>query len=854
MDFATLYTNWRSRTALGRLWKTVRAIGACEDALLPLSDEELRSEFHALRDATSRPDGLARAFAIVREASKRTLGLRQFDVQLLGGLTLLQGKLAEMRTGEGKTLTIVAPACVLALHGKGVHVVTSNSYLAERDAQLMRPVYQFLGLSVAHIEQGQSIEQKQAAYGADITYGVGFEFGFDYLRDNLARSLAQRCQRGQFAAIVDEVDSILIDEARTPLIISGAAESQADAIRAIDQVIRGLKQGTHYLINQKEHSATLTEEGYRLAEEGIAAAGLTGGASLYAPQNLHLVRQLHACVKAHGLYRLDRDYVVELDEILLVDRGTGRKMKGRRLEDGLHEAIEAKERVSVQAGTQTRATITYQNYFGQYERLAGLTGTALTEAEEFTEFYGLETVVIPTNRPLARIQLEDLVFPTKSAKFLAVVEEVATRHAKGQPVLIGCATVRDADLVSHLLSQHGLKHEVLSAKHIEREAIIIAAAGEPGAITVATNMAGRGTDIALGGEKPHRSHFESDAELEASLARWESDKQRVLQAGGLFVLGTERNGIRRVDNQLAGRSGRQGDPGEVQFFLSLEDDMLKLFSQSKKLGMAQQLLTGDTGPLSGKTVTALVTAAQRRVENEGFDARRNLMKFDTALSDQRKAVYQARNELLEQGAEAFVQQRIRDALASWCDERLDPHQLEEQWDLARAKRELQDDFGLDVPLVGWIHKEELSREDLVARLEALAVGQYESFGWDGADLLTLVLDVLSDLWTGHLTALDELRHNVSLKGNTGQNPVFAFNNDAFQLFKQFDTGLSFEIARQALSPAKQEARAAQEKVVSAEKAAFARVAVEMEKRHIHRNEPCPCGSGLKFKNCHGKLR
>ncbi|MNR71613.1 preprotein translocase subunit SecA [compost metagenome] len=818
-----------------------------------MSDEQLRERFQALaeRDFDAR---VLEGFALVREASRRVLDMRPFDVQLLGGLTLLGGKLAEMRTGEGKTLTIVAPAALLALDRRGVHVVTANSYLAARDAQLMQPLYAALGLSVGAIDSTQSNEQKRQAYACDVTYGVGYEFGFDYLRDNLVSELPQRVQRGLAAAIVDEVDSILIDEARTPLIISGSADSQESAIRAIDKAVASLLPGDDYVVVQKERTATLTEQGYDKLEQLLAAAGVVpSGTSLYDATNLHLVRRVHCAVTAYGLYRRDRDYVVEASEVLLVDPGTGRKMPGRRLEEGLHEAIEAREGVTIHAGTVTRATITYQNFFGLYERLAGLTGTALTEAEEFNEFYHLETVVIPTNRPIARIQRDDLVFRTKAEKFTAAAAEIRQRQLKGQPVLAGCASVRDAEVLSELLKREGVAHEVLTAKHLEREAHIIAAAGRLGAVTVATNMAGRGTDIALGGEKPARDQFEDEDAFARALSDWEAARAAVRQAGGLYVLGTERSGIRRVDNQLAGRSGRQGDPGEVQFYLSLEDELLRHFNKSRQIQLVYKLIDQAGGALGGQVVSRLVTASQRKFEGQGFDARRQLMKFDSVLAGQRSAVYALRDQLLQGGGPQYLQAVIAGAAEAWAQTHLDPALQPEQWDAAALKRQLLADLGVDVPLVGWIHKEELERDAVVTRLQDAVKAQYAGCKIPEEQRTPLVLEILTELWTEHLSALEELRKSVSLKGNTGFNPVFQFHKDAFALFVTFEAQLASEVARNLLAEALRREREERARQVSLERAAFARVAAELEKRPVGRNEPCPCGSGVRFKLCHGKL-
>lgn len=857
MDIAALYTRARSRSALKRFAATTALIGSAQASVTTLSDAELRARFLALKDVPEN-DRVVSGFALVREAAYRSLGLRPFDVQLVGGLALLAGKLAEMRTGEGKTLSIVAPAALLALEGRGVHVVTANSYLARRDAELMRPVYEALGLTVAFIDQSQDAEHKRAAYAADITYGVGQEYGFDYLRDNLVRDSAQRVQRELYVAIVDEVDSILIDEARTPLILSGAGALHEEAIRALDRAVSSLQAPDDYLVNPREQNATLTEAGYARVEAALVAAGVCASAQdLYSTRNLHLVRRLHSAVRAYGAYRRDRDYVVENGELLLVDTGTGRKMPGRRLEDGLHEALEAKEGLAIHAGTVTRATITYQNYFGLYERLAGLTGTALTEADEFAEFYGLDTVVVPTNRPMARVLREDVVFLTKAGKFTAAAEEIARRQAAGQPVLAGCGSVRDAEVLSRLLAQRGVAHEVLTAKHLEREAHIIAQAGRPGAVTVATNMAGRGTDILLGGEKPSREDFVSEEAFTTALGGWTASKDAVLRAGGLFVLGTERSGIRRVDNQLAGRSGRQGDVGEVQFYLSLEDDLLRVFSASRQLSIVRRMIAVNGGALEGKSVASLVTMAQRQFEGQGFDARRQLMKYDSVLANQRRAVYEMRNSLVAGAVDDYCEAAIREAMTAWIDLRLPPDQFPQEWDLAAAKKELSEQFSLQVNLVGWVHKDDLGRDEIAARLVEAAAERFRALCAatpDARRRAEVVFDVLSDLWTEHLMALEELRLAVPLKARNGLNPVYQYHKDAFALFNAFKATVEAEVAQQLLSETRQQERDERTARIDDERRAAARVAVALETRWVYRNELCPCGSGLRFKACHGKLK
>lgn len=853
MNFSAFYTRTKSALALKANWKTVAAIDAQESAVQALSDDELKAQFLALAKRPAK-DRTVEGFALVREASRRVMGMRQFGVQLIGGLVLLQGKLAEMRTGEGKTLTVAAPAALLALDGKGVHVVTANSYLAHRDSELMRPLYEALGLSVGFVSDEQTGEEKKAAYAADVTYGVGHQFGFDYLRDNMVNAAELRVQRDLHAAIVDEIDSILIDEARVPLIISAKAADVTPVVLAIDKAIKRLTPSEDFEVNIKDQQVLLTEQGYSKVEHSLASQGLLESETdLYALKNLYIVRRVHSAAKAYALFRKDRDYVIEGGELVLVDQGTGRKMPGRRFEDGLHEALEAKEGLRIQSGTLTRATITYQSFFALYNTLSGLTGTAATDAEEFAEIYHLETVVVPTNRPILRDQLDDVVFLTKSEKFAAVVEEVAKRQQSGQPVLLGCATIRDAEVVSQMLQAKGIVHEALTAKHFEREALIIAQAGRKGAVTVATNMAGRGTDISLGGEKPARAHFADDAAFERALAEWTAEKDSVLAAGGLFVLGTERNGLRRVDNQLAGRSGRQGDPGQVQFFMSLEDNLLRAFGVNKSMGLVRNLVSAAGGALSGKQVSALVTSAQQRYEGQGFDARRELMKYDAAMSAQRNAVYSLRNDLIAGGAKAHCRGAVQSAVETFAEQWMDANMLPEQWDVAALKGELMSTFGINAPVLSWVHKEALTRDEAVDKLKELADKQFESLEYGEDACRQVVFNLLDEMWAEHLTALDEVRQAVSLKASTGLNPLFQFSKDAYELFKSFEKGLSYELGAFLLNVKKQQDAQA----VKAEKEQAlqgnAKVSIEQEKRWVRRNDPCPCGSGKRYKDCHGTL-
>lgn len=850
MSVGDLYVSLRSSLTLKRLGRVTKRINALEAWARSLGDEELRQEFSALRDA-SQDRAKTAGFALVREAARRHLGLRLYDVQLVGGLLLAEGRLAEMRTGEGKTLTIVAPAALLALQGRGLHVVTANTYLATRDADAMGPVYAALGLRAAALWEDMPLDERRTAYAADITYGVGHEFGFDYLRDNLVQSRSERVQRGRFAAIVDEVDSLLIDEARTPMVISAMADDISALVCAVDRVTRGLKAGAHYVVNLKDHDASLTEAGYEQAEQALAASGvIESAASLYEPRNLLVARRLHSAVKAHALFKRDRHYVVENDEVVLVDEGTGRKTVGRRLEDGLHEALEAKEGVRVNSGVVPRAWVTYQNYFGGYRHLAGLTGTALTDAEEFSEMYGLETVVVPPNRPSVRKDLPDLVFISKAAKFQALVEEVSKRHATGQPVLVGCPTVRDAEAASALLARAGVPHETLTAKNVAKEAKIVACAGCLGAVTVATNMAGRGTDILLGGPRSSGT-----AELEG----WRRENEQVVALGGLFVLGVERNGIRRVDNQLAGRAGRQGDPGQVQFLVSLEDDLFKPMAQDKRMQSALKMLgASDSSTLGGPAISALVVSAQRKVETQGFDARRHLMKTDKVLPAQRDAVYELRDALLDDSLLLdFVKQSLHERAASlvdkvWSDDFQDP----EQADAAALKKAAEQELQVRAPVAGWLREASVTRQSLARAIADEATKRFDQASPAAGAVRFLVLRVLARLWSEHLMAMDELHKSLSLKPPSGLNPLHQYAKDAYEMFKSFGEALKAEVAVELmrelaplpLLPAADRGRPSAPSLTGDQ-----RVALEAEKRWLTRNEACPCGSALKFKRCHGRL-
>lgn len=853
MQAEKYYHRAKSSWVVTRMAAQVQKINKLKDEIASLSDEQIKSRFQALRGASKLSQEIM-GFGLVREAAKRVKGMEPYDVQMLGGLVLLRGMLAEMKTGEGKTLTIVAPASLLALQGKGAHVVTSNAYLAKRDAELMRPVYEALGLTVGHIDETQSIEEKKTAYLCDVTYGVGSEFGFDYLKDNLARSVAFQVQRPVYAAIVDEVDSVLIDEARVPMVISGDAQDVSSTIRTIDRCVRGLQPIQHFMMDPKEGTASLTEEGYQYVENWFVSHRLVRAKEdLYLPENLFMTRRIHSAVKAYALFKKNKDYVVENNSIMLVDTGTGRKMHGRRLEDGIHEALEAKEGVPVLRGTQTKATITYQSYFGAYPHLAGLTGTAMTEAEEFAELYNLQTVVIPTNKPVIREDLPDEVFATKMAKFQAAVNMAVSESSKGRPILLGCASVRDADILSRLLSEKECPHNTLTARDAEKEAAIIANAGLPGAVTVATNMAGRGTDILLGGEPPKAQDFTDPSQYLFEKQAWAKRREQVVASGGLFVLGTERSGIRRVDLQLAGRAGRQGDPGTVQFYLSMEDELLRVFGQSRHLSVAHRAVAGAQGALSGPVVRQIVESAQKNYEGQGFGARKSLLHFDRVLSDQRSTVYELRNAILTSSIAPFIYGVVREAVSNWLQEHLPATQMPEQWKAALAKKDLAKHFGLNVPLMSWISKEGLDSEEIHQKIIASAVEACQGHIPQEDEARLMTLQVLDDAWAEHLTVLHELKENLSLKGKLGSNPTFQFVNDAFDLFKVFEKNFKHTLASRVLpseASAEIEARvAAQAKAVED----YQRVKDVLAHRWVSRNEACPCGSGKRFKECHGRI-
>jgi preprotein translocase subunit SecA len=834
---------------------TVAAINRAEADLQSLTDEQLKDAFTELRaQALEHPIStlLVQAFALTREASRRTIGVRHYDVQLLGGITLHEGRLAEMRTGEGKTHVVVLAAALNALRGEGVHVVTANAYLAQRDAQLLRPVYEALGLSVGVTLDGMTPMEKQLAYQCDITYGVNYEFGFDYLRDNMAKNLRDRVQRGLVFAIIDEVDSILIDDARTPLIISEQRDVSSSHYVLVDEAVKQLSRGVDYLVDEKMRQATLTEGGFDRLENILESMGLVDKArGLYKEADLAVFKAVNSALTAHAFYQRDRHYVIQDGEVVIVDDATGRLMPGRRWGEGLHHAVEARERVALKPESLTVATITYQNYFTMYKKLAGLTGTAATEAEEFAEIYGLATVVIPTNKPVQRKSQPDLMFLTKAAKYAAIVAEVQRCQARQQPVLVGTASVSESESLSQLFQRAGVRHQVLNAKQNRQEADIIADAGLPGAVTIATNMAGRGTDILLGGHK----NFPDEA-------TWAARNAAVLNAGGLHVIGTERNESRRVDNQLAGRAGRQGDPGSSQFYLSLEDDLLRVFGTQRLGAILGNLTSGPGEAASHRLLDKAITNAQKKLENRNFEARRELMKFDSVMAGQRKALFSLRDAILSGEADfEVVQEMLEDAVTAVVHKHLGERGYPAEENLQSLERAIFEEFKCLVLLVDVVADEDYLVEDVVKLCVTKVLEKYERSREGDEDLLPAekdaVLAALDGLWPLHLQELEEAREGIHLRQIAQENPVYAFSREGRKLFLAFRQGACEHVARLLLNPQAAVASAMPIPVAPAPAASPTRPAMETQSAAYiatSRNAPCPCGSGLRFKECHGRLK
>jgi preprotein translocase subunit SecA len=895
----------RNERLLKRLRAIVEQVNGHEATLSALSDADLRAktaEFRQrLADGTSLDDLLPEAFAAVREAGRRVLGMRHFDVQLIGGMVLNAGKIAEMRTGEGKTLVATLSAYLNALPGKGVHVVTVNDYLARRDAEWMGRVYGFLGLSTGVIHAGQSAPEKRAAYAADITYGTNNEFGFDYLRDNMAFRPADKVQRGLSYAIVDEVDSILIDEARTPLIISGPVDEKSNLYFEANKLIPRLRrQETEngpgdFTVDEKAKQVYLTEEGHQNVEELMLKAGLIkDGDSLYSAANIRLMHHLNAALRAHVLYHRDVEYIVKDGTIIIVDEFTGRTMPGRRWSEGLHQAIEAKEGVPIQNENQTLASITFQNYFRLYGKLSGMTGTADTEAYEFQQIYGLEVVVIPTHRQMVRKDMGDLVYLTTREKYDAIIQDIIDCHKRGQPALVGTTSIEISEYLSKLLRKDNIKHEVLNAKQHQREAEIVAQAGRPGAVTIATNMAGRGTDIVLGGSLEAELAALPEAD-EAARQRvrtaWQQRHDEVLAAGGLHIIGTERHESRRIDNQLRGRSGRQGDPGSSRFYLSLQDNLMRIFASERVASLMQKLGMQEGEAIEHPWVTKAIEGAQRKVEGHNFDIRKQLLEYDDVANDQRRVIYEQRNELMEVADISETVQTLRhDVINGLIDGYIPPQSLDEQWDIPGLEKALEQEYGLHLPVAQWLEQdeslhEETLRERILGEMGHAYTGKEQLAG---AKVMrefekAVMLQVLDSNWKDHLATMDHLRQGIHLRGYAQKNPKQEYKREAFELFSAMLDRIKQEVitilsrvevkaeedvqaveeqrrsrARMQYQHAEASAMAAagggDDGLAMADEAGAAAVQPFVRPSpKLGRNDPCPCGSGKKYKQCHGKL-
>ena len=897
----------RNERLLKQFRKTVQVINALEADLKKLSDDELKGKTEQFKErvknGTLLDEILPEAFAVVREASQRVLGMRHFDVQLIGGMVLHQGKIAEMRTGEGKTLMATLPAYLNALTGNGVHVVTVNDYLASRDAEWMGRVYKFLGLSVGCNLSQMPHDEKQAAFAADITYGTNNEFGFDYLRDNMVQQPPERVMRGQYFAIVDEVDSILIDEARTPLIISGQADDNAELYQQINRLAPRLTKQEEeegpgdFSVDLKAHSVTMTEAGHEKAEQLLADAGLLqAGASLYDPSNILLVHHLYAALRAHSLYHKDQHYVLNDGEIVIVDEFTGRMMTGRRWSEGLHQAVEAKEGVKIQSESQTLASITFQNYFRLYKKLSGMTGTADTEAYEFQHIYNLETVIVPTHQNMIRDDRMDQVYQTAREKHQAMITDIKNCYERGQPVLLGTTSIENSELLSSLLDKEKLPHQVLNAKQHAKEAGIVVQAGRPKMITIATNMAGRGTDIVLGGNPdPEIQAIKNDASLSeeekngrvaAIRSEWQQRHDLVIKEGGLHIIGSERHESRRVDNQLRGRSGRQGDPGSSRFYLSLEDPLLKIFASDRVAAIMQRLKMPEGEAIEHSWVTRAIENAQRKVEARNFDIRKQLLEYDDVANDQRKVIYQQRNELLESTdiTETITAMR-NDVLSAEATVYIPTESVEEQWDAPGLEKALLSEFNIKMPVADWIKQEPtLDEEKIKTRILENAAREYEEkFALvEHKEYVRqfergVMLQTLDNHWREHLAALDHLRQGIHLRGYAQKNPKQEYKREAFELFSGLLDVVKREVTQKLMLvrvQTEQEVEQAAEQVehvpepknVQYHHADYEEAletaqagddtAVQpfvRQGQKIGRNDPCPCGSGKKYKQCHGKL-
>lgn len=893
---------------LKRMRKVVTQVNAFEEQIKALSDSELRAKTDAFKkrfqDGESLDQLLPEAFAVCREASRRVMGMRHFDVQLIGGMTLHEGRISEMKTGEGKTLVATLAVYLNALSGKGVHIVTVNDYLASRDANWMRPLYESLGLTVGVIVSMQPQEQKRAAYEADITYGTNNEYGFDYLRDNMVTRKEDRVQRGLNFAVVDEVDSILIDEARTPLIISGASENNTELYLLMNKLIPMLKphieaeEGEeggvdgHYTVDEKTRQVELTEDGHQLVEDLLSENGLLkGGESLYSAANLNLLHHVHTALRAHKLFHRDVEYIVNENQVVLIDEHTGRTMAGRRLSEGLHQAIEAKEGVPIQSESQTMASTTFQNYFRLYNKLSGMTGTADTEAVEFRQIYGLDVIAIPTNKPVQRKDYNDLIYLTVEEKYEAIVQEVK-RITDGNkaPILVGTASVETSEEMSKRFKAAGIKHEVLNAKQHDREADIVAQAGRPGAVTIATNMAGRGTDIVLGGNwesEVAKLQDPTQDQIEAIKAAWKERHAQVIEAGGLHIIGTERHESRRIDNQLRGRAGRQGDPGVSRFYLSLDDNLMRIFASDRVRAIMSRLGMEKGEAIEHRMVTSSIETAQRKVEARNFDFRKQLLEYDDVANDQRQVIYNQRNELLdeesiEDAIEGIRIDVINDAISAFVP----PQSLDEQWDIPGLERSLEAEYGVKLPIAQWLSEdkklyEDPLREKIVAAMNAHYKEKAERIGPVMRSLeKQVMLHVLDNLWKDHLANMDHLRQGIGLRAYAQKNPKQEYKRESFQLFQEMLENLKHEVTR-VLFKLEPMTREQMEAMEQQRQAAAVEARKKMQLKHaevsalppqtaeepaepakqqpiraqvkVGRNEPCPCGSGKKYKACCGAL-
>ncbi len=895
----------RNDRQLKRMGKIVKSISALEESLTALDDDQLKAKTAEFRERFNNgetlDDLLPEAFAVVREAGKRVMGMRHFDVQLIGGMTLHEGRIAEMRTGEGKTLVATLPAYLNAIPGKGVHVVTVNDYLARRDANWMRPLYEFLGMSVGVVVPQQSPEEKREAYQADITYGTNNEFGFDYLRDNMAFRQEDRFQRELFFSIVDEVDSILIDEARTPLIISGPAEDSSALYKKINQLVPRLQPQEpipedqdpneveltgHYSVDEKTRQVELNELGHQFIEELLQKEGLLPeGESLYAANNLNLLHHVNSALRAHVLFNRNIEYIVQNNEVLLVDEHTGRTMPGRRLSEGLHQALEAKEGLHIQAESQTLASTTFQNYFRNYDKLSGMTGTADTEAFEFRQIYGLDVIVIPTHKEMVRDDANDLVYLTIGEKFEAIIEDIKETVTAKRPVLVGTASIDSSELLSKALHKAKIPHQVLNAKFHEKEADIIAQAGRPGAVTIATNMAGRGTDIMLGGNwKAEVAELDNPSQerIDQVKADWHKRHMAVLECGGLHIIGTERHESRRIDNQLRGRSGRQGDPGSSRFYLSLEDSLMRIFASERVKNFMKALGMEKGEAIEHRMVTNAIEKAQRKVEGRNFDIRKQLLEYDDVANDQRKVIYNQRDELLTADDVYSSIEALRDDVVNGLiSQHIPPQSLSEQWDVKGLEEKLASEINERMPIQQWLDDDDRLDEDGLREriLQTVTDAYRKKEELAGAQVLRnfekhILLRILDDKWKEHLATMDHLRQGIHLRGYAQKNPKQEYKREAFELFQQMLEDIKYDTIRiishvqvqQDDRTAEMESQRREEMArrmhfehaeahgVEEETAAapdqqpFVR-----EGRKVGRNDPCPCGSGKKYKQCHGKI-